>query len=202
MMYWVSEAEREEIERRARDQMRQSEQERTGVVLEIARLNDRRDHIQARLRSFLLSEMEMLARFEESDPVGFLKILPAGTPAKDPAQTTSLTEGTRGPEEPSSDEPADANGDGATKNGDGSTRGLDQGGRTEPGPPEGSKQGTGYVVSEVVRPRPAEAGEEGSRAEDSSSDEAEAAEGGESGVESDVADQETDKIRRILKDLD
>ena len=66
----------DEAEHRAGDIKREAEQDRLRLKRETAKLNSRRNEIVARLRAFLMSEMEMLAHFEGSDPVGFIKLLP------------------------------------------------------------------------------------------------------------------------------
>ncbi len=43
---------------------------------EASQIGGRRSEIVARLRAFLMSEMELLARFEGEDPTGFIKMLP------------------------------------------------------------------------------------------------------------------------------
>ncbi len=59
-----------EIKREAEVELRQMKQE-------IAQLSSRRSEIVTQLRAFLMSEMEILARFEGDDPLGFLKLIPA-----------------------------------------------------------------------------------------------------------------------------
>ena len=67
----------DEAGHRADDIKREAEQDRLRLKRETAKLNGRRNEIVARLRAFLMSEMEMLAHFEGSDPVGFIKLLPS-----------------------------------------------------------------------------------------------------------------------------
>lgn len=67
----------EEAEKRAEDIKRDAEQDRHQIKRETAKLSGRRSEIVTRLRAFLMSEMELLARFEGDDPVGFIKLLPA-----------------------------------------------------------------------------------------------------------------------------
>lgn len=66
-----------EAELRAQQITKEAEQERYNLKRELARLTNRRGEITARLRAFLLSEMEMLASYEGDDPVGFIKLLPS-----------------------------------------------------------------------------------------------------------------------------
>ena len=67
----------ERAESRAEDIKKDAEHERHQIKRETAKLSNRRSEIVTRLRAFLMSEMEMLARFEGDDPVGFIKLLPA-----------------------------------------------------------------------------------------------------------------------------
>ena len=63
-------------EARADDITQQAERERHDLKRETAKLSGRRSEIVTRLRAFLMSEMEMLARYEGDDPVGFIRLLP------------------------------------------------------------------------------------------------------------------------------
>ena len=67
----------QEAERRAEDIKRNAEQDRHQIKRETAKLSGRRSEIISRLRAFLMSEMELLARFEGDDPMGFIKLVPA-----------------------------------------------------------------------------------------------------------------------------
>lgn len=67
----------QEAEARATEIKKDAEQERHQIKREAAKLSGRRNEIVARLRAFLMSEMELLARFEGDDPIGFIKLLPA-----------------------------------------------------------------------------------------------------------------------------
>jgi cell division initiation protein len=64
-------------QKRAEDITRDAEQDRHQIKREAAKLSGRRSEIVTRLRAFLMSEMELLARFEGDDPIGFIKLLPA-----------------------------------------------------------------------------------------------------------------------------
>lgn len=66
-----------EAEAKAHDIKRGAEEERVRLKREINRLGNRQDEVVARLRAFLMSELELLARFEGDDPIGFIKLLPA-----------------------------------------------------------------------------------------------------------------------------
>lgn len=59
---------------RAEDVTREAEQERHELKRETVRLSGRRSEIVTRLRAFLMSEMELLARYEGDDPVGFIRL--------------------------------------------------------------------------------------------------------------------------------
>lgn len=67
----------DQAEKRADDIKRDAEQDRHQIKRETAKLSGRRSEIVTRLRAFLMSEMELLARYEGDDPVGFIKLLPA-----------------------------------------------------------------------------------------------------------------------------
>lgn len=56
---------------------RDAEQERMRMRQETQAIHGRRREIVARLRAFLISEMEMLAHFEGEDPIGFIKLMPS-----------------------------------------------------------------------------------------------------------------------------
>lgn len=66
-----------QAEARAMEIKREAEQERHELKRETVKLSGRRSEIVSRLRAFLMSEMELLARYEGDDPVGFIKLLPA-----------------------------------------------------------------------------------------------------------------------------
>jgi cell division initiation protein len=67
----------ERAETRAEEIKQEAEHERHQIKRETAKLSGRRSEIVTRLRAFLMSEMELLARFEGDDPIGFIKLLPA-----------------------------------------------------------------------------------------------------------------------------
>lgn len=60
----------------ARERVHEAEVEKSRVGKEVKRLLDHRNETLSRLRGFLLSAMEILARYEEADPIGFIKLLP------------------------------------------------------------------------------------------------------------------------------
>jgi len=72
-----ADARRRSAEEVSRSSVDEIEGEKKKIKQEVTRLSDHRSEILARLRGFLLSEMEVLARYEEDDPIGFIKLLPA-----------------------------------------------------------------------------------------------------------------------------
>ena len=61
--------------RSAAEEMRKkSSQDHKRLKHDISKISGRRDEIVARLRAFLMSEMELLARFEGQDPIGFVRL--------------------------------------------------------------------------------------------------------------------------------
>lgn len=93
----------EEAEVRAIEIKKDAEQERHQIKRDAAKLSSRRNEIVARLRAFLMSEMELLARYEVDDPIGFIKLLPA-----DERRLQQAAERTLPPAEPDEPEPSDA----------------------------------------------------------------------------------------------
>ena len=71
----------DEAELRAEKILHDAERERHGLRQDLVRLNARQTEVAARLRGFLLSELEVLAQFQGDEPVGFLKLQPADTPS-------------------------------------------------------------------------------------------------------------------------
>ena len=68
----------QEAELRAEKIVHDAERERYGLRQDVSKLNARQAEIAARLRGFLFSELEVLAQFQGDDPVGFIKLQPAG----------------------------------------------------------------------------------------------------------------------------
>lgn len=119
-----------EAELRAEEIVRDAERERHGLRQDIVRLNSRQAEAAARLRGFLMSELEVLAQFQGDEPFGFIKLQPSSAPgslprppaqieAPPPAQleassTYSEAEPTSPPPGPvSADVPADSHPSGA-----------------------------------------------------------------------------------------
>ena len=69
----------EEAELKAERLVHDAERERYRLRQDLAKLNSRQAEVAARLRGFLLSELEILAQFQGDDPVGFIKLQSAGT---------------------------------------------------------------------------------------------------------------------------
>lgn len=65
----------EEAELRAQRIIQEAEQERYGLRQDLSHLTNKQTEVAARLRSFLMSELEMLAQFQGEDPVGFIKLV-------------------------------------------------------------------------------------------------------------------------------
>lgn len=66
----------EQAEAKAQEIKRDAEHERHQIKREAAKLSGRRSEIVTRLRAFLTSELELLARYEGDDPAGFIRLLP------------------------------------------------------------------------------------------------------------------------------
>ena len=65
----------EEAELRAQRIVQEAEQERYGLRQDLSSLTNRQNEVAARLRGFLMSELEILAQFQGDDPVGFIKLV-------------------------------------------------------------------------------------------------------------------------------
>ena len=66
----------EEAELKAEQILQDAEQERFRLRQDVAKLSHRHDEVTARLRHFLMSELEILARHEDDRPIGFMKLVP------------------------------------------------------------------------------------------------------------------------------
>lgn len=64
----------DEAELRAQKIVRDAEVERHSLRQDLDRVSTRQREVTAKMRAFLLSELELLAKFEGDDPVGFLKL--------------------------------------------------------------------------------------------------------------------------------
>jgi len=67
----------EEAELKAEQILREADQERFRLRQDVAKLTHRHAEVTARLRHFLMSELEILAQHEEERPIGFMKLLPS-----------------------------------------------------------------------------------------------------------------------------
>lgn len=68
-------------EARAEEILREAERERYALQQDVRKLSTRQTEVAAKLRGFLMSELEILAQFQGDEPVGFLKLQPASMPA-------------------------------------------------------------------------------------------------------------------------
>jgi cell division initiation protein len=68
----------EEAELKAMRVVSDAEQERYHLRQDFVKLTHRQNEVAARLRGFLMSELEILAQFQGDDPVGFIRLVPAG----------------------------------------------------------------------------------------------------------------------------
>lgn len=73
----------EEAELKAEQILRDADQQRYRLRQQVSSLTHRQAEITARLRHFLMSELEILAQHEEEKPIGFMKLIPARDPAPD-----------------------------------------------------------------------------------------------------------------------
>ena len=74
----------EQAELKADRTLQDVEQERFGLRRDIAKLTGRQNEVAARLRAFLMSELEILAQFQGDDPVGFIRLESASSqPARE-----------------------------------------------------------------------------------------------------------------------
>ncbi|HEX8385070.1 MAG TPA: DivIVA domain-containing protein, partial [Rubricoccaceae bacterium] len=100
----------EDAEMRARQILQDAERDRHGMRQDLVKLTSRQTEIGARLRGFLLSELEILAQFQGDDPVGFIKLQPAwpnGAP-DDQGALEAAPEAPRLAPRPAPEEPAPA----------------------------------------------------------------------------------------------
>ncbi len=67
----------EEAELRAQRMLQDAEQERYTIKRDLINLNSRQSEIAARMRAFLMAEMEVLAQYQGDDPIGFIRLVSA-----------------------------------------------------------------------------------------------------------------------------
>jgi cell division initiation protein len=67
----------DDAELKAEQILREAEQERFRLRQDVSKLSHRHAEVTARLRHFLMAELEILAQHEEERPIGFMKLIPA-----------------------------------------------------------------------------------------------------------------------------
>jgi hypothetical protein len=76
--------------------VQEAEQERFRLRQDVSKLTHRHAEVTARLRHFLMSELEVLAQHEEERPVGFMKLIPSreaeALPPVEPEEVVSEAE--------------------------------------------------------------------------------------------------------------
>jgi cell division initiation protein len=193
----------EEAELKAEQRLQEAEGRQGRLKHDITDLTRRRDEIVARLRHFLMSELEILARHEDDHPIGFMQLVPSS-----PAEAL--------PEAPGPSEPSAASDEapGRAKRQD-----VDAS-ETEPAQPDEAERGTTYGEL-YARAAESESEREARRAETDGEDAIDEQDdeptwtlrsivggGGEEEAddlderEATAPDAEKERIRRILEDLD
>jgi cell division initiation protein len=100
----------EEAELKAEQRLQEVDQRQNKLRSDVTDLARRRDEIVARLRHFLMSELEILARHDEDRPIGFMQLMPS-SPAENlpPAPEAKKAEARPSVTEPKeADEPVEA----------------------------------------------------------------------------------------------
>ncbi len=87
-------------EARAEEILRDAERERYSLQQNVRKLSTRQTEVAAKLRGFLMSELEILAQFQGDEPVGFLKLQPASVPAALPPASTDAPPADHHPDTP------------------------------------------------------------------------------------------------------
>jgi len=62
--------------------LQDAEQERYAVKQDLIKLSSRQSEVAARMRAFLMAEMEVLAQFQGDDPSGFIRLVSAHEPGR------------------------------------------------------------------------------------------------------------------------
>ncbi len=134
----------EEAELKAEQLRHEAEQERFRLRQDVSKLTHRHAEVTARLRHFLMSEMEILAQHEEERPIGFLKLIPSREEAQPlpPAPEAETVELAASPD-PSATEP-DTPAPEATAE-DEAARAKPASERASEGEPEGTTYGDLYA---------------------------------------------------------
>jgi cell division initiation protein len=186
----------EEAELRSEQIIRDAEQERFRLRQDVSKLSHRHAEVTARLRHFLMSELEVLAQHEDERPIGFMKLIPSREAEALPASARKA------------EAPERSVGDAA-----GSGHGMDVR-SPEPTPPKTEETpSTTYAdlyarAAERTRPADEQDSGEGESLEDLDTAEEEptwtlrsiVSDEDERG--SDLRSAERDQIRRIIEDLD
>ena len=102
----------EEAEMKAQRRIQDAEQERYRLRQDLVKLERRRVEAAAQLRGFLMSELEILAKFDGEEPTGFIKLLAPDRPMGTSAPLLQSTQRTGGDEaEAPEAPPADTSGE-------------------------------------------------------------------------------------------
>ena len=100
----------EEADMKAQRRIQDAEQERYRLRQDLVKLERRRVEAAAQLRGFLMSELEILAKFDGEEPTGFIKLLPADRPMGQSAPLLQST-ATAGDDVEEEAPPADTSGE-------------------------------------------------------------------------------------------
>ena len=182
----------EEAELRAEQLLQEADHKQHRLRHDVSNLTQRYNEITARMRHFLMSELEILARHEEDRPIGFMQLVPSA-PAEPLPAVPQATESV-----PSQPEPEQAD-EAKPEDGETETR--------------ASTYGDLYArATEAESQREPEEVPDAEPAEDDEDDEPSwtlrsivngAEDGDAAGSEAGSApDSEKERIRRILEDLD
>ncbi len=82
----------EEAELKAEQILREADQDRFKLRQDVSKLTHRHAEVTARLRHFLMAELEVLAQHEDERPIGFMKLIPARDKEAADARELSRTE--------------------------------------------------------------------------------------------------------------
>jgi cell division initiation protein len=87
----------EEAELKAEQRLQEVDQQKGQLRHDVVTLSRRQDEIVARLRHFLMSELEILARHEEDRPIGFMQLMPSQPAESLPSPPASAPTPSEGP---------------------------------------------------------------------------------------------------------
>ena len=185
----------EEAELKAEQLLQEADQRQHRLRHDIKDLTHRHSEITARLRHFLMSELEILARHEEHSPIGFMQLVPSKPAAPLPSVPRDEADKSM-PAEPMSAPSTDDKGEKESTYGDLYTRAAEA----------ESARAVEDDASEIEEEEADEVEEPGwtlrsivSGADDESDNESEGTADRETGT---APDAEKERIRRILEDLD